>query len=267
MSGALPQFRTGKLCYVELPAHDADRSAAFYERIFGWAIRRRADGSVAFDDTAGQVSGTFVTELAPAGEPGPLIYVMVADGPASAAAVQAGGGTIVRPIDPVAEETFFWFADPAGNVLGVYQQPGLAATERAAAEAAAAVRSPYRLARSEGPVHNLGIDFTVKASELTSGAGAAVAEYITRKGEEPPDHVHPAEDEMFYILHGDVAFRCGGQTFHAGAGSFVFLPQGIEHGYDIRSDGDVRLLVVTAPPRAAAGGWGGFLADVERGGA
>jgi len=36
------------------------------------------------------------------------------------------GGTVVRPIDPDAAEIFAHFGDPAGNVLGIYQQPGLA---------------------------------------------------------------------------------------------------------------------------------------------
>lgn len=127
-----------------------------------------------------------------------------------------------------------------------------------------AARPAFALARGEGPVHNLGVDFVVKVSELTSGAGAAVAEYVTRKGEEPHDHVHPHEDEMFYVVEGKLAFRCGGLRHEVGEGGFVFLPRGIEHGYDILSDGDVRLLVVTAPPRAEAGGWHGFLGDVEQ---
>lgn len=130
-----PRFRTGKLCYIEIPAVDENRSAQFYERVFGWEMRRRDDGSLAFDDTVGEVSGTFVTGRPPADAPGFLIYVMVADGRAAVDAVVAAGGTIVRNIDPDAGEVFAWFADPAGNVLGVYQQPGLAETERAAAEA------------------------------------------------------------------------------------------------------------------------------------
>jgi hypothetical protein len=44
----------------------------------------------------------------------------------------------------------------------------------------------------------------------------------------------------------------------------MFLPRGIPHGYTIRSEGDVRLLVLTTPAKAEAiGGWGGFLADIE----
>jgi uncharacterized protein len=124
-----PYYRTGKLCYIEIPAVDVPRSAGFYEQAFGWGLRTRTDGSVAFDDTVGQVSGTFVTGRPPAPEPGFLIYVMVADAAAAMDAVTEAGGQIVRPPDPAASEVFAWFSDPAGNTLGIYQQPGLAETE------------------------------------------------------------------------------------------------------------------------------------------
>ena len=81
------------------------------------------------------LSGTFVTGPPLAGAPGFLIYVMVADGRAALDAVVDAGGAIVREIDPDADGVFAWFADPAGNVLGVHQQPGLAETEQAARQA------------------------------------------------------------------------------------------------------------------------------------
>ncbi|MGP7999410.1 MAG: VOC family protein [Streptosporangiaceae bacterium] len=124
-----PVYRTGKVCYIEIPAAEAAASAEFYRRAFGWKIRRRGDGAVAFDDTVGEVSGTFVTGRPPAEEPGLLSYVMVARAQAAGDAVRAAGGEIVRPVDPGAGEVFAWFRDPAGNVLGIYQQPGLAGTE------------------------------------------------------------------------------------------------------------------------------------------
>ena len=130
---------------------------------------------------------------------------------------------------------------------------------------------PYALKADEGWTYRYGIDFTVKAGELTPGRGAAFTEYTTRKGEEPPDHTHPTEDEVFYVLDGALTFRCGGESFDVDAGGFVYLPQGIEHGYIIRSEGPVRLLVVTFPTGSASGagcesgnGWGGFIADLER---
>ena len=123
---------------------------------------------------------------------------------------------------------------------------------------------PYALKSGEGWTYRYDIDFTVKAGELNPGRGAAFVEYTTRKGEEPPDHTHATEDEIFYVLKGELTFRCGDETFDVGEGGFIYLPQGIEHGYTIRSDGPVRLLVVTFPVSAAQGqGWGGFIANVE----
>jgi catechol 2,3-dioxygenase-like lactoylglutathione lyase family enzyme len=55
-----PTLANGKICYIELPATDIARSSDFYKRIFGWNIRARGDGSTSFDDTTGQVSGTWV---------------------------------------------------------------------------------------------------------------------------------------------------------------------------------------------------------------
>ena len=131
-----PKWRTGRICYIEIPAADVARSAEFYQQAFGWKMRQRRDGSTSFDDTVGEVSGTFVTGRSPAPEPGFGIYIMVADAGATLAAVQAAGGEIVRPVDPAASEVFAWFKDPGGNVLGVYQQPGLAQTEVAADDTA-----------------------------------------------------------------------------------------------------------------------------------
>jgi len=123
---------------------------------------------------------------------------------------------------------------------------------------------PYALKPGEGWTYNFGVDFVVKVGELGQGRRLAVVEYTTRAGEEPPDHTHGTEDEMFYVLSGDVAFRCGEDTFDLEAGGFVFLPRGIEHGYQIKSSGEVHLLVLTAPaPENGKAGWGGFVADFE----
>lgn len=125
---------------------------------------------------------------------------------------------------------------------------------------------PYALQQTEGWTYRFGIDFTVKVSEIKEGSGAAVLEYITKKGEEPPDHTHASEDEMFYVLEGAITFRCGAETFDLKKGSFIFLPHGIEHGYTIRGKKSVRLLVITSPVREGLnGGWGGFVADMEKG--
>jgi uncharacterized protein len=118
-----PTLSNGKICYIEMPAVDVRRSAEFYQRIFGWRIRQRGDGSVAFDDTVGEVSGTWVRGRPPAAAPGLLIYIMVDSVAAALDAVIAHGGAIVQPIGADAPEITARFRDPAGNVIGLYQEP------------------------------------------------------------------------------------------------------------------------------------------------
>jgi uncharacterized protein len=112
----------GKICYIEMPATDVARSADFYKRTFGWNIRKRGDGSVAFDDSVGEVSGTWVLGRPPASMPGLLFYVMVDSVAATVNAIVANGGEIVQPVGGDAPEISARFRDPGGNVIGLYQQ-------------------------------------------------------------------------------------------------------------------------------------------------
>jgi len=118
-----PTLGNGKVCYIELPATDVGRSAAFYEAVFGWVTRRRGDGHLAFDDGVGEVSGTWVTGRPPSGEPGLLVYVMVDSVEATLEAIVREGGDVVQPIGADAPEITARFRDPSGNVLGLYQEP------------------------------------------------------------------------------------------------------------------------------------------------
>ena len=136
-SATPPTYRTGKICYIEIPAKDLRQSAEFYKRAFGWQIRTRGDGATAFDDTVNEVSGTWVLGRPAAAQPGLMIYIMVGSAAAAVEAVVSAGGEIVKPVDPKAREVVATFRDPAGNLIGLYQQPGLAETE--SRESAAAV--------------------------------------------------------------------------------------------------------------------------------
>src|SRR4249919_3417764 len=118
-----PTFANGKICYLELPSRNVQESAAFYQAVFQWNIRTRGDGSVAFDDGVGEVSGTWVKGRPPTTEVGLLIYIMVDSVADAVDKVTANGGTIVQPIGADAPEITARFSDPAGNVLGLYQEP------------------------------------------------------------------------------------------------------------------------------------------------
>ena len=118
-----PTFANGKICYIEMPATDIARSSAFYQAFFGWNVRKRGDGSIAFDDGVGEVSGTWVLGRPPAASPGLMVYVMVDSVAATLDKVVANGGEVVQPIGADHPEITARFRDPGGNVIGLYQ-PG-----------------------------------------------------------------------------------------------------------------------------------------------
>jgi predicted enzyme related to lactoylglutathione lyase len=122
MSNEHPTLGNGKVCYIEIPAIDVKASASFYRTVFGWRIRERGDGSIAFDDGVGQVSGTWLTGRPPATESNLLVYIMVDNMSATIESVIVNGGTIVQPVGAHAPEVTAKFADPAGNVFGLYQE-------------------------------------------------------------------------------------------------------------------------------------------------
>jgi uncharacterized protein len=112
----------GSIRYLQLPAHDAEASAAFYETIFGWDIRRR-DDEVAFDDPSGHVSGAWVLGRSPTREPGVVAWIMVDRVDAALEAITSAGGEVVAPLTPQGEgEATAMFRDPGGNVLGIFHE-------------------------------------------------------------------------------------------------------------------------------------------------
>ncbi|MGH2891375.1 MAG: DUF2332 family protein, partial [Solirubrobacteraceae bacterium] len=74
-----PTLATGKICYLQIPADDVQRSSRFYADAFGWELRTHGDGTIAFDDAVKEVSGSWVTGRPPSADPGIMVHVMVAD--------------------------------------------------------------------------------------------------------------------------------------------------------------------------------------------
>ncbi|MEX2247205.1 MAG: VOC family protein [Dehalococcoidia bacterium] len=114
--------RPGGISYIQLPALDAERSADFYEQVFGWNIRGRGTPHVSFDDATGHVSGAWLTEHAISREPGVVPYVYVSAVDRTIEKITAHGGEIVRPPYPEGDLWVATFRDAAGNVIGIWQQ-------------------------------------------------------------------------------------------------------------------------------------------------
>ena len=114
-------FRPGGISYLRVPATDPRGSAAFYEGVFGWRIDAdREDPS--FEDGTGHVIGHFMAEQPVAGDAGVLPYVFVQRVDETLEKVVAHGGEIVTPPYPEGDLRVATFRDPAGNVIGVWQQ-------------------------------------------------------------------------------------------------------------------------------------------------
>ena len=112
---------------------------------------------------------------------------------------------------------------------------------------------PYVLHAGEGRVYEWhGYVNVVKASQSETDGRLALIETIANPGEDPPEHVHEDEDEMFFVLDGTVDFWCGGERLEARPGSFVFLPRQLPHSYTVTSDGPTRLLILTSPSHFGA---------------
>src|SRR5215472_19271349 len=98
-----PTLANGRICYLEMSATDIARSSKFYKQTFSWNVRTRREGSAAFDDTIGEVSGSWVVGCPP-NTPGILFYVMVDSVAATLDAIVANKGEIVQPIGADAGE-------------------------------------------------------------------------------------------------------------------------------------------------------------------
>jgi predicted enzyme related to lactoylglutathione lyase len=114
----------GKICYLEIPAKSAEESADFYTSIFGWKVRTRGDGQLAFDDTGG-VSGTWVKESDRTPDERTRTYIMVDDIADSLKRIDAAGGRILTRRTAIGSGmgAFAAFADPVGNEFGLYEEP------------------------------------------------------------------------------------------------------------------------------------------------
>jgi predicted enzyme related to lactoylglutathione lyase len=103
----------GQIGYLQLPAVDVVRSAAFYESVFGWS----ADAAHGSFEAPGMI-GQWTTDLPPAG--GPVLWICADDLFPTLERAVAGGGTVRgRPQLDNGERWLAEIDDPAGNRIGV----------------------------------------------------------------------------------------------------------------------------------------------------
>lgn len=106
----------------------------------------------------------------------------------------------------------------------------------------------YALGSEEGEaLWFFGTLATVKASAEQTGGQYVLVEQLAPRGMATPLHVQPEDDESFYVLEGDLTFYLeDGQPIPASAGSFIHIPKGTPHAFQVNSE-TARLLDLTTP--------------------
>ncbi len=118
---------------------------------------------------------------------------------------------------------------------------------------------PKIVPAGEGPNWAV-FDQTVRGMLFAKDTGGriAVTEVTVPPGDGPPPHVHDREDELFYILDGELEACSNGVWTTVTAGGTVFLPRGLPHTFRNATNRPCRFLGVITP-----GGFEGFFADMS----
>ncbi len=81
-----------------------------------------------------------------------------------------------------------------------------------------------------------------------AGSQKIVAEMVCyTPGQVTPNHVHPKQDEIFYIVEGHGAMIVGDEEIPVGPTSVIFVPARTSHGVKAAEDSNLVLMFVKAP--------------------
>ena len=104
--------------------------------------------------------------------------------------------------------------------------------------------------RLHGHLHLKGVNsniLDVKISgEDTQGDLAIFEQSSLSQGRGTPLHIHPAQDEIFYVVEGAYYFQVGDEKYAMTAGDTIFLPRGVPHAWTQRSERGK--MIVTVQP-------------------
>ena len=105
----------GQVCYLQLPAADRNRAAAFYRAVFGWQTETHHP-----DFESPGLIGQWVEGRPPARDAGPVIWLAVADMNETLDQVTRHGGQILEPPAPDGPtRVLATIADSEGNPIGL----------------------------------------------------------------------------------------------------------------------------------------------------
>jgi mannose-6-phosphate isomerase-like protein (cupin superfamily) len=92
-----------------------------------------------------------------------------------------------------------------------------------------------------------GIFFNYKAVGENTRERYALTEGIVPPRHGAPEHIHHREDEVFYILEGELKIECGGEVFKATPGTSALLPKGLPHRFQNLADNRGKFFACSPP--------------------
>nr|WP_312015645.1 cupin domain-containing protein [Bradyrhizobium liaoningense] len=98
-----------------------------------------------------------------------------------------------------------------------------------------------------------GSSVEMKVESGQSGGDYGAVLWTVRAGEEPPLHTHSREDELVYVVQGQLIARVGDARVEVGPGAYAALPRGVPPTIEVV--GDQATLLLSFVP----GGLGRFL--------
>lgn len=106
---------------------------------------------------------------------------------------------------------------------------------------------PFLRRRDEGDRFNMfgGLTFIKATGEETGGAYGLI-EQRANAGMATPLHVHRAEDELWFVIDGQLSVHVGGETYTVGSGDVAFGPRNVPHAFRVDEDESEYLIVRNA---------------------
>ena len=74
------------------------------------------------------------------------------------------------------------------------------------------------------------LDIKISGKDTENDVAVFEQTGLTPKGG-PPLHIHPYQDEWFYVIEGEYFFQVGEQKFALKAGDTIFLPRNVQHAF------------------------------------
>lgn len=91
-----------------------------------------------------------------------------------------------------------------------------------------------------------GAQMTIHADSHDTLGGFSLVEMSGPGGGEPPLHVHSREDELFYVVEGELSVRRGYEILTLRPGQSAFLPRNVPHTFKVVSK-TAKVLVYITP--------------------